>query len=34
MKVGKTIYVTNKEKWREWLENFHDKEKEKQERIT
>lgn len=28
MKVGKTLYVTNREKWREWLEKFHHKEKE------
>jgi len=28
MKVGKMLYVTNREKWREWLERFHDKEKE------
>lgn len=28
MKIGKTLYVTNREKWKEWLEKFHDKEKE------
>ena len=28
MKVGKMLYVTNREKWRKWLEKFHDKEKE------
>ena len=28
MKVGKMLYVAKREKWREWLEKFHDKEKE------
>ncbi len=28
MKVGKMLYVTKRDKWREWLEKFHDKEKE------
>jgi len=28
MNTGKTLYVTNKEAWREWLEKNYDKEKE------
>lgn len=28
MKAGKMLYVTKKDMWKEWLEKFHDKEKE------
>ena len=28
MKVSKTLYITNRDDWRKWLEKNHDKEKE------
>ncbi len=28
MKIGKTLYVTQRKEWRSWLANNHDKEKE------
>lgn len=28
MKIGMMLHVANREKWRKWLEKFHDKEKE------
>ena len=28
MKIGKMLYVTKRDKWREWLEKFYGKEKE------
>ncbi len=28
MKIGKTLYVTERKKWRSWLDKNHDKEKE------
>ena len=28
MQIGKTLYVTNRVEWRNWLEKYHEKEKE------